>query len=228
MAIIRIKPGAGFDQQLRDGVSTSMFKMLDGKFALNAQKIFEKIGDYIVDIFEKTDVVKSLRGNGSVDLPAHFGLSDEQAEGLVNGMSNIIMNSIVLQSHVRPNGGSLIIKVIKTDWENYLSLPGAQYISQPSNATIPVLEWMLINPNIDIGQAAYSIVFEGEPRFNAKVSRSGRAIMASLNSLGGGGTGYVLPDIIRKSGSSNFIEFAICQPQVAENIGLLVMTKLAL
>jgi len=227
MAIIRIQPGAGFEQQLRDGVSTNMFKILDGKFAINAQKIFEQVGDYMVNIFEKTDVVKSLRGNGSVDLPAHFGLNDGQANELVDGMVNILINSISLQSKITQNGGSLIVKAVQTDWESYLSLPGAQYISQPSNATIPVLEWMLIDPNIDIGQAAYSIVFEGEPRFNSKVSRSGRAIMVSLNSLGGGGTGYVLPDIIRKTGSANFIEHAIGQPQVAENIGLLVMTKLA-
>ena len=226
MAIIRIKPVAGFEAQLRNGVSTSMFKILDGKFAINAQKIFEQIGDYIVSIFEKTDVAKSLRGNGSVDLPAHFGLSDSQANELVDGMSNILINSVSLQSKITPDGGSLIIKVVETDWEKYLSLPGAQYISQPSNVTVPVLAWCLLDPNIDIGQAAYEIVFEGSPRFNAQVSRSGRAIMVSLESLGGG-NGYVLPDIIRQTGSANFIEFAIGQSRVAENIGLLVMTKIA-
>jgi len=223
--IIKIKPATGFDEQLRKGVSSRMIKSLDNRLAINAQKIFEDIGDYIAGVFEKTDVVRSLRGKGSVDLPAHFGLSDSSANELVDGMVNIIINSVSLGSIIKPNGGSLTIKAVKTDWESYLSLPGAQYISKPSNATIPVLAWMLIDPTIDIGQAAYQIVFEGSPGFNVKVSRSGRAIMKSLESLGGGG-GYVLPSIISKSGGENFIEFAIGQPNVAQRAAEILIERI--
>lgn len=225
MAIIRIQPGAGFETQLREGVSTNMFKILDGKFALNAQKIFEQVGDYIVSIFEKTDVVKSLRGNGSVDLPAHFGLTDGQANELVDGMSHILVNSVSLQSKITANGGSLIIKAIEADFQKFLALPGASYISQPSNIEIPIMRWMLLDPSLDPSTAAYEIVFSGENHFNAKNSRSGRAIMVLLSKLGGG-TSYVLPSIISQISGENFIHFAIGQPGVAENIALIVMTKL--
>jgi hypothetical protein len=203
-----------------------MIKLLDNRLALNAQTVFIAIGDYLASVFEKTDVAKSLRGIGTVDLPAHFGLSDSDANGLVDGMVNILINSVFLGSKITPNGGSLTIRAVATDWEKYTSLPGAKYISEKSGIEIPVVEWMLVNPDIDIGQAAYDIVFRGDSaQFDTVIqtnSRSGRAIMVSLQDLGGSG-GYALPDILRHNSGMNFIEFAIGQKDVARRCAEILM-----
>ncbi len=85
-----------------------------------------------------------------------------------------------------------------------------------------------MDPSIDIGQAAYDIVFQGEgKKFDVriqKVSRSGRAIMVSLIALGGGG-GYVLPDIISGQGGQNFIEMTLGQKGVAMEAATILMKK---
>ena len=120
------------------------------------------------------------------------------------------------------------IQAVSKDWDRYLSLPGAQYLSQPSNVVVPVVEWLLVNPNIDIGQAAYDIVFKGEgSQFDARIqkaSRSGRAIMVSLDSLGGS-DGYVLPSIVSGQSGQNFIEYTLGQQGVAKKAAAILMKK---
>jgi hypothetical protein len=224
MANIRIIPAPIFDSQLINGTKDRTSKQLVNRFGVNINSIDTLVGDHIISVFNQTEVVKSLRGNGSVDLQAHFGLTNGLANELVDGMIKIIRNGIHLSSSTSQKQ-IISIKAISTDWKEYTNLPGAKYISQPSNITIPVIEWMLIDSNIDIGQAAYNIVFEGEKQFDSKVSRSGRAIMVTINRLGGGG-GYVLPDIVRHTGGSNFIEFAIGQPDVAQKVAEIVIGKI--
>jgi len=229
--ILRVKPAQGFNNQLTNGVSSTMIKILNERLAVNAQAVFIAIGDYIVSVFESTDVAKSLRGKGSVDLPAHFGLSSSQANELVDGMAHIIVNAVHLGSTINPNGGgSLTIKAVSTNWNEYIALPSAKYVSETSNIEIPVVEWMLVNPDIDIGQAAYDIVFSGNlQKFDASIekrSRSGKALMVKLSELGSG-TGYVLPDIIRKNMGQNFIEFAIGQPNVAKRCAEILMERIS-
>lgn len=227
MAILKIIPSTGFDQELRNGVLKEGSRQFINRFAIHGNTINQEIGNHIISIFEQTDVVRSLRSASPVDLPAHFGLSDTDSNSLVDGMVNIIRNSIQFSSQINNNTGVIRIRIIDTDWEKYTQLPGAKYISQSSKIEIPVIEWMLVNPNIDIGQAAYDIVFDGHG-FDAqiqKVSRSGRAIMVSLESLGGSG-GYVLPDIISKNSGLNFIELAIGQKGVADKIIEIVTNRI--
>lgn len=224
-ASIVIPPG--FDQQLEKGVLKFGSMLINNTVAINFQKIASDVGDFIANIANTTDVMKSLRGQGSEDLPAELGLSDGDANGLVDGMLNIIRNSIVVGFTTQGGSGrgTINIKAIEGDFQKFLSLPGASYVSQPSEITIPVMEWMLLDPSIDIGAAAYQIVFQGDENFRSQNSRSGRAIMVSLSKLGGGG-GYVLPSIISGTGGENFIEFAVGQQGVAQKVASLVMEKI--
>jgi len=227
MAIIKIIPGAAFDQQLRTGCLKFGSIALNDRVALNFKSIANKIGDYLVGVFNTIEVVKSLRGQGGVDLPAHLGLSDSSAEALVSSMSEIIKNSVTIGSLIQGDKRTVTIRAIESDFQKFLELPGASYVSQPSNITIPIMTWLMLDPSVDIGAAAYQIVFSGDTNFRSKNSRSGRAIMVSLSKLGGSaGGGYILPDIISKTGGQNFIEGTIGQHGVAQKCAQIVIDEI--
>ena len=214
--------------QLAKGVKQEGGKQWARRVFAHGGTIRTEIGAMLVKIFNETPVARALRGHGSEDLPAHFGLDDGTANSLVDGMAALIQSSVHLISRGAGGTASMRIQAVQRNWQEYTALPGAQYVSSPSNITIPVAQWLLIDPSIDIGQAAYDIVFKGEDakfdvRIN-KVSRSGRAIMVALQSLGGGG-GYVLPAIISGQAGENFIEYALGQPKVAMEAAKILMKK---
>lgn len=223
MADFNLIPTSNFDAQLRKGVLRRGSKQLISRVIFNISQINQKVGEFLVSTFNETPVVAALRGQTSEDLPAHFGLTDSQAISLVEGMAQIIYDSVQVESKIIDGKALISIRAINTDFAAFLALPEASYVSHGAGGTnivIPVMEWMLIDPNIDIGQAAYDIVFNGDfgGKFDVaihKVSRSGRAIMIELEKLGGSG-GYVLPEIVRGGLGNNFIEFAIRQPGVAK------------
>lgn len=215
--------------QLIKGVMSDGSKMFAHAAIVKGKVISNSIAQMLIKTFNNSDVAKALRGQGGTDLPAHFGLTDSEAGALANGMADLIGRSVQLVSKRTGGSVSLRIQAVDDDWNKYLNLPGAQYISRPSNIIIPVARWLLIDPTIDIGQAAYDIVFEGEDQAIdvriQKVSRSGRAIMVSLDSLGGSG-GYVLPDIVSGRGGQNFIEMTLGQPEVAKKAATILMSKI--
>ncbi len=226
--ILSIKPNSNTTAQLIKGVRTHGSILLSGRVLANAALISKDIGNMLVRKFNNTAVAKSLRGQGSTDLPAHFGLDDSTVNSLVDGMAELIRSSVNILSRKTKDTVLISIRAVEKDWSKYLSLPGAQYVSKPSNITIPVVKWLLIDPNIDIGQAAYDIVFKGESeKFDVriqKISRSGRAIMVSLSTLGGAG-GYVLPSIVSGQIGQNFIEMTLGQPGVAKEAALILMKR---
>lgn len=227
MANFQLIPGPNFQAQLRQGVLREGSRQFFTRVIFNVTSIIGKIGNFLVTAFENTEVAQALRGNGSDDLAAHFGLTDSQANSLVDSMGIVIKNSVSISTRPLDTGGTVEIRAIPLDYSAFLALSDGEYISQPSNITIPVMKWLLLDPNIDIGQAAFDIVFSGErgaaidARID-KISRSGRAIMVSLEQLGGGG-GYVLPEIVRGNAGSNFLEFVIRQPGVAQEVAQIVI-----
>lgn len=216
--------------QLTRGVKSEGSKIWSMRALAKAAIISKKIGSMLVSKFNNSAVAQALRGQSSEDLPAHFGLSDGMAKALADGMAGLIRNSVQILTRGTGKSVSITIKAIEDSWNEYLSLPGAHYVSHPSNITIPVARWLLIDPNIDIGQASYDIVFSGEDsRFDVriqKVSRSGRAIMVSLSALGGGG-GYVLPGIVSGQGGQNFIEYTLGQKGVAFEAASILIKQVA-
>lgn len=226
--IFKIEPTTRMVAQLKKGVRREGSKMWAGRAMARAAEISNDIGNMLVRKFNNSVVARALRGHGSEDLPAHLGLNDSTASALVDGMAQLIRSSVRISRRSNKDTVSIRIQAVERDWNEYLNLPGAQYTSHPSNIVIPVVKWLLIDPNIDIGQAAYDIVFEGEnENFDVrikKVSRSGRAIMVSLTALGGSG-GYVLPGIISGQAGQNFIEMTLGQPGVAQEAARILMKK---
>lgn len=225
--VFKVEPTSKTRSQLIKGVRLEGSKVFAGRAMVHAATVSKGIGNMLVGKFNQSDVAKALRGGGGTDLPAHLGLDDGTANALVDGMADLIRSSVRIMT--RSAGGvSVLIQAVDDNWNDYLSLPGAQYVSHPSNITIPVARWLLIDPSIDIGQAAYDIVFKGESgkldvRIQ-KISRSGRAIMVSLQALGGSG-GYVLPSIISGGMGGNFIEYALGQKGVAMEAAHILMKK---
>lgn len=226
--IFKIKPTSKTMTQLIKGVRREGSRKWSGRVLTKAALISKEIGTMLVKTFNNTAVAKALRGQGSADLPAHFGLNDGAANALVDGMADLIRSSVHILSRSDGDAVSIRIQAVEDNWNEYLALPGAQYVSSPSNVIIPVAKWLLIDPSIDIGQAAYEIVFQGEDaNFDIriqKVSRSGRAIMVSLKTLGGGG-GYVLPAIVSGQAGQNFIEYALRQSSIAMEAAIILMKK---
>jgi hypothetical protein len=227
--IFNIEPTAKTMTQLIKGVKREGSRIWAGRVLTRAALISQEIGTMLVKIFNNTVVAKALRGQGSEDLPAHFGLDDSTANALADGMAELIRSSVHILSRSQGDTVSIRIQAVEKNWGEYLSLPGAQYISSPSNITIPVVKWLLMDPNIDIGAAAYQIIFSGDSeQFNTriqKVSRSGRAIMVSLEALGGGGTPYVLPSIVSGGMGENFIEMALGQKGVSQKAALILVKR---
>ncbi len=227
---LRIVPTTKTMSQLMKGIKRQGSRIWAGRVMANAAVISKDIGSMLVNKFNNSDVAKALRGHGSEDLPAHFGLDNKTANALVDGMAQLIRTSVRILSRGSNGVTSIRIQAVDNDWDKYINLPGAQYISHPSKITIPIAKWLLIDPSIDIGQAAYDIVFKGEnEQFDAriqKISRSGRAIMVSLEALGGGGGGgYVLPSIISKQSGQNFIEYTLGQKNVAIEAATILIKK---
>ncbi len=226
--IFKLEPTSTTMTQLTKGVKKGGSRIWAGRAMANAAVISSDIGNMLVGKFNNTQVARALRGHGSEDLPAYLGLSNSTANTLVDGMAELVRTSVRILSRESVGIMSLRIKAVERDWGKYLKLPGAQYVSNPSKITIPVARWLLIDPNIDIGQAAYDIVFKGDDeQFDVriqKVSRSGRAIMVSLKTLGGSG-GYVLPSIISGQSGQNFIEMTLGQPDIARMAAQILMKK---
>jgi len=226
--IFRVEPTTKTMTQLIKGVRKEGSRIWARHAMAGAVVISREIGTMLVNKFNNTEVAKALRGHGGEDLPAHFGLSDATANALADGMAGLIRSSVRILSRSGVDVVSLRIQAVENNWGDYLNLPGAKYISYPSNITIPVVRWLLIDPSIDVGQAAYDIIFRGEDqKFDVriqKVSRSGRAIMVSLEALGGGG-GYVLPSIVSGGMGENFIEYTLGQKNVAMEAAAILMKR---
>lgn len=226
---IQIIPASNFDAQLRQGVLNSSIRLITQRVLVNSQTIKTEIGRLLVKIFSNTEVVRSLLGGGTTDLSAHLGLRPGEATSLVGGMKNIIQNSVSL---ITSNKRSRVIRIraIESDFSAFRALPEADHINRRSGISVPVIDWMLLDPNIDIGQAAFDIVFKGDfgGKFDSTISqgsRSGRAIMVEVQKLSGGG-GYVLPAILRQFGGKNFIEAVIQQQGVVDAIGKILIKRL--
>lgn len=226
---IQIIPVSNFDAQLRQGVLNSSIRLITQRVLINSQAIKTEIGRLLVRVFIQTEVVGSLLGGGTTDLSAHLGLRPGEAASLVDGMKNIIQNSVKL---ITSNKRSKVIQIraIESDFSAFRALPEAEHINRRSGISVPVIDWMLLDPDIDIGQAAFDIVFRGDfgGKFDSTISetsRSKRAIMVALSNLSGGSS-YVLPAILRQSGGKNFIEAVIRQQGVVDEIGKILRKRL--
>lgn len=226
---IQIIPTNQFDAQFAIGVRREAASKITKKIIGSVGAIKKSVGEVLVVIFRNTPVVQGLTGGGAVDLQAHLGLRPGEGSSFAAGMQNVILDEINITTSNDPNK---IIKLTAIDasYSRMIVLPGASHTNQQTGTTVPVGEWILVDPDIDIGQAAFDIVFKGGEggKFDKAIqqgSRSGRAIMVALQSLGGG-PGYVLPAVVRGDGGKNFIEVAMQTQKVADRIGQIILRRL--
>ena len=226
---LRIIIPPGFDQQLKAGILKEAPKVLAQKATAVSTQLLGDIRNILINAVLATPVVQSLIANTPVDLGAHLGLRTGEGAGLVKGMLDIIKNAVTIVIANKLNG-VIQIRAIESDFQTFLSLPGAIHINERTNTIVPVVQWLLIDPDTDIGQAGFDIVFRGREggRFDVgiqRVSRSGRAIMIALEKLSGGSK-YVLPDLIRFASGKNFILSAVTQTTTIENIEKALIKRL--
>jgi hypothetical protein len=218
------------DKQLRIGSKNAIAIKLSQRMRSRWASISQGIGTMLSSVLETSEVISSLRGGSSVDLPAHLGLTDQLAAALADGMVNMMHTGIIYNA-IRSGEKFIInIQAVPRAWEAYRSLPGGEYISvnrhTGTSIVIPVAQWMLVNPNLDIGQLQYSILFAGDTaRDISTISRSGRAIMVKIGTPESGEP-YFLPGILQQKLGKNFIEYVIGQPQIAIKVMNFVIQKL--
>lgn len=206
-------------QQLKAGVEKDLAQQVNSAVAVRSNIAISVIGELLVNVLRNTPVITSLKYRTPEDLPAHFGLSDSVANTMADRMLDIVAKSVSLVTNL---GKMRVgIQAVESSYREFLFIPGAAYISGPSAIFIPVMRWMLLDPTIDIGQAAYDIVFSGDSRVDpAEVetySRSGRAVMKALKTLPFGSS-YTLPSILWEGAGDNFIHYTLGQEGVVRQV----------
>ena len=177
---------------------------------------------------ESSDAIRSLRGNGSVDLQAHFGIDADTANQAANDLVNTISSIITLK--FKPAAGDLLgtfsadfgvdIQALKgqklTLSDVYRSLEDTYQYMNTGRIKVMIrwMKWMLNPNNGPTGvRSNYGIKMDNLSYRQRRASRTGRAVMVKR------GDEYVeypykLPDVLRpmQPGSRNFIEDVFKDP----------------
>ena len=233
----------GFDLELvtnKKRVTTAITKgfteELQKLFLSKKNNILTQISQVIVNAVAQSEAFKALQGafpnDPARDLQAHFGLSSSDAARATKSILDIVAKSVELETSV--SGRSILkinIHAIDTSFVEFLNVPGGTFVSEPSGATIPWITWLLINPNVDLPQG-FNIVFtNGLSSQDIRSSRSGRALMKSVDAITSGGINiggiYAIPDIGR-GGAQNFISRALNNSKVQKQITNILSKNLGL
>ncbi len=185
--------------------------------------IKNEITQIIVKAIATSNAFKGLIGSfpndPERDLQAHFGLSGAAASSAGASILQIAAKSVKFTESKGTGIFSINFRAIEDSFSEFLNVPGGTFVSEPSGATVPWITWLLINPNVDLPQG-FNIVFaNGLSSQEIRSSRSGRALMRSLDSILSGGVTiggiYAVPDIGR-GGRQNFI-FRAVNNKIVEN-----------
>ncbi len=214
---------------------TKQFRNL---FVSKKSTILGQIRQLLVSSVANTDVFAGLQGafpnDPDKDLQASFGLTSSQAASITQNMLSIIAGS-VKDTIVGSEGNTLFIveiKAIDDKFNEFLSLPGASFVSTPSNSVVPWMTWLLIDPFTSIDKA-FGIVFQqGLSVSDLGRSRSGRALMRKLGVLLNSGQlvdiPYFVPALGRPQGPINFIADVVNSDKVKQRIINIFTTQLGL
>ncbi len=211
-----------FRIQLIKGLTQELQKL----FLSKKNNILTQVRQIIINAVAQSEAFRALQGafpnDPARDLQAHFGLSSSDAERAAQNILEVVGRSVVLETG---SGGSGVLKInihaIERSFTEFLNVPGGTFISEPSGATVPWITWLLVNPNVDLPKG-FNIVFtNGLSSQDIRSSRSGRALMKSLDSIVSGGISvggiYAIPEIGR-GGAQNFISKAINSNKVRAQI----------
>ncbi len=202
--------------KLRKQLTRALIAEVNKIFNTKKAIIINEIKAIVVAAIANSDVFKGLNGgfpgDPERDLQAHFGLNNSAASAATTSILNVAANSIRFTEKKGRSVFSINIRAINDSFAEFLNVPGGTFVSEPSGATVPWITWLLINPNVDIPQG-FNIVFSsGLSSQEIRSSRSGRALMRSLDSILSNGATiggiYAVPAVAR-GGKQNFIVRAI-------------------
>ncbi len=212
-------------QKLRRRLGEALGREVKKIFDVKKSNIKNEITQIIVRAIATSDAFKGLIGNfpndPERDLQAHFGLSGGAASSAAASILQIAAKSVRFTESKGRGIFSVNINAINDSFTEFLNVPGGTFVSEPSGATVPWITWLLVNPNVDLPQG-FNIVFSnGLSSQEIRTSRSGRALMRSLDSVTSGGITvggiYAIPSIGR-GGKQNFIFRAISSKTVQNEI----------
>jgi hypothetical protein len=212
-------------KRLRRRLTEALSREVNQIFNRKKGNIVNEIRQIIVTAIARSDAFKGLLGgfpnDPERDLQAHFGLNTGTASAAGASILEIAAKSVRFTTNKGTGIFSINIRAIEDSFSEFLNVPGGTFISEPSGSTVPWITWLLVNPNIDIPQG-FNIVFaNGLSSQELRSSRSGRALMRSLDAILSNGATiggiYAVPGIGR-GGKQNFIFRAIDNKAVQNEI----------
>lgn len=165
------------NQAITKKIHSAIIKSLNKIIAKSVSRISSKIKEQTVAYLKNTPTYESLI-NG--ELSKHFGIrvgtGKDKLDAILQTIAdNIYVKNDVIHSRFTSNRyrGGLSVRVLKDDFEDILSLPEAQIITE-KGTILPYMDWLLIRGNA-------IIISEYEISFESGKGRSGGAIMIDSN-----------------------------------------------
>lgn len=194
----------GFDKIKKRLDRTNLRAISVGKMQME-RDVREVIVPVIMQAFGNHRVIKGLLGSGPDDLPAEFGLTDEEAASFVEQASDIVEAGKYIQFDnklpITRKSGKVSAQLGFSYFDDKFivelsRIPEASYVSPPSSSPIHWFRWTIWQDDrVDEG---YDIEYDLDTKESGR-SRSGRALM-----IPNGGR-YDLPESV-KSSYNNWVE----------------------
>ncbi len=226
--LIKLKINAN---QLKVFVAKAFKKIIDKalKRSLNDIK-FGVATEIVLAIRNSPEFIALVNGSSSpdTDFEAQFGTTDMQLA--MDEVIDIIASQVEVKFQTALAGqgkitGGIVLRMIEGDFEKVSNVPHGSYISKPSSSEVPWLRWILIAGSTTIDN--FGILFDLSPR-EQHASRTGRAIMVSLNtSRGEQLSHWTVPNMFQGDDiNSNFITRAITKPNVINKIERIIQDSI--
>ncbi len=216
--------------ELKNAVAKQFFKIVNRAFRRSISDIKIEVAAELIRAVRNSPEFKALVGGSrapATDFEAQFGTGDIPAA--MNEMVDELANQVDARFDIALSGqgkitGGIILRLIEGDFEKAANVTGGTYVSKPSSSIIPWLRWILTAGNTTIDN--FGILFDLTPR-QTHASRTGRAIMVSLNTIGGQQLSHwTVPPMFQGDDiNSNFITRALTQPRVIRKIEQIIQNN---
>lgn len=195
--MIRIKAGPSQSAKaLEDAITEACRVHLNAVLAAATVGVKRSLGYVVRSLIEGTPEYQSLLTG---DLRGEFGLDDPQPR-LLEVLSvierSMVVRHVPLKKYGRGLVGGMTVGILKSDYQDILSLTEASYVSQPSGELIEWADWLLTRGD-EVVVFGYEIFKDLDPIQRAR-SRSGLALMRP-------GTGWRVPSWAAGRPGDNFL-----------------------
>ncbi len=227
-SVLKLKINAN---KLKLFVAKAFKKIVDRALKGSLNDIKFAVATEIVVAIKNSAEFSALVGGSSApdsDFEAQFGTTDIQLA--MNEVIDILASQVEVRFQTALAGqgkitGGIVLRMIESDFERVSNVPHGIFISKPSGSEVAWLRWILIAGATTIDN--FGILFDLSPR-QQHASRTGRAIMVSLNtSKGEQLSHWTVPNMFQGDDvNSNFITRAITQPRVIRKIEKIIQDNI--